>query len=71
MMTISGGIISKESNSSVTYKVKCEKCGNIGDSETTVSVAKGVTEVSTKKCLNCGSYQPIKIKLNFGVTSLS
>jgi len=62
MITISGGVISKQSGSSITYKLKCDKCGNAESSETTVTVTKGVTEISTKKCSNCGNNQIIKMK---------
>jgi len=59
---ITGGVVSKQSGSSVTYKLKCDKCGNTGSAESTVTVSKGVTEVSSKKCSNCGNNQIIKIK---------
>ena len=62
MLTISGGVITKQSGSSVTYKLKCEKCGNAEPSESTVTLTKGVTEISTKKCSNCGNSQTIKMK---------
>ena len=62
MLTISGGIILKQSGSSVTYKPKCEVCGNAESSECTVTITKGVTEISTNKCSNCGNHQTIKIK---------
>ncbi|RPH31148.1 MAG: hypothetical protein EHM93_14680 [Bacteroidales bacterium] len=62
MITISGGVISKESGTSVSYKLKCEKCGQINDSESTVTMTKGVTEISTKKCSFCGNVQMIKMK---------
>ena len=62
MIIISGGEISKERGSSVTYKVKCEKCGEVDQSESTVTVTKGVTEMTTKKCTRCGNNQVIKMK---------
>ena len=62
MLTISGGIILKQDGSSVTYKLKCDKCGNAESSESTVSLTKGVTEISTKKCSNCDNHQIIKMK---------
>ena len=63
MITISGGVILKQRGSSITYKIKCDKCGNAESSENTVTVSKGVTEISTKKCSNCGNNQIIKMKL--------
>jgi len=59
---ITGGVVSKQRGSSVTYKLKCDKCGITESAESTVTVSKGVTEVSTKKCSNCGNNQIIKIK---------
>lgn len=62
MVTISGGNISSERGSSVTFKVKCDKCGYSDSSEATISVSKGVTEVATRKCSFCGHNQVIKMK---------
>ncbi len=62
MVTISGGIISKQSGSSITYKPKCDKCNEVEFDETTVTITRGVTEVSTKKCSSCGNVQITKIK---------
>jgi len=61
-IAITGGVISKQKGSSITYKLKCEKCGFIEQDENTVTVTKGVTEVSTKKCSGCGNNQIIKLK---------
>lgn len=61
-IAITGGVISKQNGSSITYKLKCEKCGSVEHNENTVTVTKGVTEVSTKKCSSCGNNQVIKLK---------
>jgi len=61
-IAITGGVISKQNGSSITYKLKCEKCGFIEHNENIVTVTKGVTEVSTKKCSGCGNNQIIKLK---------
>lgn len=63
MVAITGGVISKQSGSSVTFKLKCEKCGNDGSAESTLTLMKGVTEITTKKCSSCGNNQTIKIKI--------
>jgi len=63
MVIISGGEISKQKDSSVTYRLKCEKCGHVDLLETTVTITRGVTEVTTKKCPSCGNFQTIKMKL--------
>ena len=62
MITISGGIISKQNGTSVTFKVKCDKCSYVDPTETTITVTRGVTDVSTKQCSNCGNNQVTKIK---------
>ncbi|NOU18985.1 MAG: hypothetical protein HOO91_15625 [Bacteroidales bacterium] len=62
MITISGGVILKQIGSSITYKLKCDKCGNAESSENTITIMKGVTEISTKKCSSCGNNQIIKMK---------
>ncbi len=63
MITITGGVISKHKGNSVTYIPKCEKCGNVDHLENTVTLTKGVTEVTTKRCSICGNNQIIKMKL--------
>lgn len=63
MVIISGGEISKQKNSSITYRLKCDKCGHVDLSESTVTITIGVTEVTTKRCSNCGNNQTIKMKL--------
>jgi len=62
MITITGGVISKQSGSSVTYKVKCDNCENIDPDETTITLTKGVTDLSTKRCSKCGNNQITKLK---------
>lgn len=62
MIKISGGEISSENGSSVTFKLKCEKCGYVEQSESTITVSVGITEITTKKCAKCGNNQVIKMK---------
>ncbi len=64
MVTISGGVVSKQNNTSVTFRLKCDKCGHMEESESTVTVTLGLTEVTTKKCPNCEHRQVIKMKMN-------
>lgn len=67
MVTISGGIITDFSNTSVAFKLKCELCGVIEFSETRISITKGITDVFLKKCPSCGTIQKIMIKENGGL----
>ncbi len=63
MITITGGIISKQNGSTVTYKLKCNSCSYEDQIETTITLTKGVTEITTQKCPNCGKVQIIKMKI--------
>lgn len=63
MVSITGGIVSKQKGTSITFTPKCEKCGNAEYSATTVTLTKGITEVSTKRCSVCGNNQMVKMKL--------
>jgi len=62
MITISGGVISKQTGSSVTYNPQCDSCKSVEPYETTVTITRGVTEISTFICSNCGNHQITKIK---------
>lgn len=61
---ITGGELLNQKGTTVTYKVKCDKCGNIDSSETSITIMKGVTEVTSKKCSFCGNNQIIKMRFD-------
>jgi uncharacterized Zn finger protein len=61
MATISGGVITKQSGSSITYKLKCDKCGTVDHSESTIT-SNGGTDAYTKRCSKCGNQQKVIIK---------
>ena len=63
IVAITGGVITKQNGSTITFKLKCERCGNAEFSESRVSLTKGVTEVTTRICTSCGNIQMIKMKL--------
>ncbi len=44
IITIAGGEVSNHKGTTVTYKLKCEGCGFIDSSETTVTMMRGVTK---------------------------
>ncbi len=62
MITISGGVILKQSELNITYELNCDRCGNAESFETKANITRGVTEVTTKKCSKCGNNQIIKMK---------
>ncbi len=64
MVTIAGGEVLSHRGTTVTFKLKCDKCGVIDESESSITVMKGVTEVTTKKCPKCGSNQVVKMKFD-------
>lgn len=64
MVIITGGVVLKQNGTSVTFKSKCEKCGNVDNAEATLTLMKGVSEITTKKCLKCGNSQIVKMKLS-------
>ncbi len=59
---LSGGVITKESGSQITYRLKCDKCGTVEHSESQVTVSKGSTSTYTRKCMKCGNQQKVIIK---------
>ncbi len=64
MITIEGGEVLSHRGTTVSFKLKCKSCGNIDNSESSITVMKGVTEVTTKKCPKCGVNQIVKMKID-------
>jgi predicted nucleic acid-binding Zn ribbon protein len=64
MITIAGGELLSHRGTTVTYKLRCDNCGNIDETESSITVMKGVTEVTTKKCPKCGANQIVKMKFD-------
>lgn len=62
LIIITGGETVEYSHSSISYKVKCVKCGNVEPRKYSYSLSKGITEVSTIKCTACGHSQVVKIR---------
>ena len=62
VVTITGSDVVLYSHQSITYRVKCPKCGNIEPTSHSVTLARGVTEVATSRCSACGHCQMVKIK---------
>ena len=64
MVTITGGVVLELKGTSVTFKPKCEKCGNDDNIEITLTLLRGVSEITTRKCSKCGNNQITKMKLS-------
>jgi hypothetical protein len=63
MATITGGVFTKQSSSSLTYKMKCDKCGTVEQSENQIGmVYTGATTSYTRSCSKCSNKQKIIIK---------
>lgn len=64
MINIDGGEVLSHRGTTVNFKLKCKKCGNIDESESSITVMRGVTEVTTKRCPKCGANQIVKMKID-------
>jgi DNA-directed RNA polymerase subunit M/transcription elongation factor TFIIS len=61
---LQGAIIVKQDGTRVTYKQKCEKCGNISGNTTTTSVSSSSSSKMTSsfRCSKCGNQQKVEIQ---------
>lgn len=61
---LQGAIIVKSNGLKISYKKKCEKCGNISSSTTSTSVSSNPSAklTSSFRCNKCGNQQRIEIK---------
>lgn len=61
---LQGAVIVKQSGTSVSYKQKCEKCGNISSSTTTTNVSSSSSSKMTSgfRCSKCGNQQKVEIQ---------
>ncbi|MGE0079261.1 MAG: hypothetical protein AB7S48_15485 [Bacteroidales bacterium] len=62
VVAIQGGDSVEYNHPSITYVVKCAKCGNVDSEKRTISLTRGVIEVATVTCAKCGHSQMIKIR---------
>jgi DNA-directed RNA polymerase subunit M/transcription elongation factor TFIIS len=62
-IALKGAIIIEQKGSTLVYKAKCEKCGNVaGTTISTPAPSKGGTYTYTYHCTKCGNSQRIEIK---------
>lgn len=62
VVTIQGGSLLEHPFHSITYRVRCEKCGTVESKKHTLSLTQGVTEVASVQCATCGHVQMVKIR---------
>ncbi|BDX36769.1 hypothetical protein CYCD_01240 [Tenuifilaceae bacterium CYCD] len=62
VVTIQGGSLLEHPFHSITYRVRCEKCGDVESEKHTLSLTQGVTEVASVQCATCGHVQMVKIR---------
>ena len=57
---IQGAVIVKENGPLISYKQKCDKCGNISSNTTSTSIGN---KLSTNfRCTKCGNNQKVEIQ---------
>jgi DNA-directed RNA polymerase subunit M/transcription elongation factor TFIIS len=61
---LQGAVIVKQDGTRVSYKQKCEKCGNVSNSTTTTSVSSSSSSKMTSsfRCSKCGNQQKVEIQ---------
>lgn len=65
---IQGAVIVKKEGLKISYKQKCEKCGNLGSVTiiTQVSSSSNSKLTSSFRCIKCGNQQKIEIQGGLG-----
>lgn len=60
---IQGAVIVKSNGLQITYKEKCEKCGNIENGSNTITApsSKSTTKKHSFKCKKCSNQQVVEI----------
>lgn len=65
---LQGAVIVKKDGLNISYKQKCEKCGNVSNSTTSTSVSSSSSSKLTSSfhCSKCGNQQKIEIQGGLG-----
>jgi hypothetical protein len=65
---LQGAVIVKKDGLKISYKQKCEKCGNVNSSTTSTSVSSSSSSklTSSFRCSKCGNQQKIEIQGGLG-----
>lgn len=59
---LQGAIIEKQSGTTVVFKKKCEKCGDVSHSDTTTQINSGSIYNFQFSCVKCKNTQKVQIK---------
>jgi DNA-directed RNA polymerase subunit M/transcription elongation factor TFIIS len=61
---LQGAVIVSQDGTRISYKQKCDKCGNVSSSTTTTSVSSSSSSKTTSsfRCSKCGNQQKIEIQ---------
>ena len=67
-VALQGAVIVKKDGLRISYKQKCEKCGNVSISTTTMTASSSSSSKSTSsfRCSKCGNQQKIEIQGGLG-----
>lgn len=65
---IQGAVIVKKDGLRISYKQKCEKCGNVSSGTTTMTAPSTSSSKSSSsfRCSKCGNQQKIEIQGGLG-----
>lgn len=59
---LQGAIIEKQSGTTIVYKRKCEKCGDVSRTDTTTQINAGSIYNFQYTCVKCNNHQKVQIK---------
>ena len=61
---LKGAIIVRQNGTNVTYKQKCEKCGDVSNSTNNINVSSSSSSKMTTsfRCSKCGNQQNVEIQ---------
>ncbi len=63
-VALQGAVIVKQNGLQISYKKKCEKCGNLDNSTTSTSApsTKSSKLTTSFRCSKCGNQQKVEIQ---------
>lgn len=61
---LTGAVITNDQRSSISYKDKCERCGNTQGGYNTPKLNRGSNHTRFFRCQKCGNDQKVHIKFD-------